>query len=592
MPSRLQPLPEDVASRIAAGEVIERPASVLKELVENSLDAGASKIEIEIKGAGCKLIRVADDGDGVPPEDCARAFERHTTSKIRALQDLEKLSTFGFRGEALFSIAAVSKTTLASRAKGERRAWRVEFRGGRLHKEHEAPPAAGTAIEVRDLFFNTPARAKFLKSDATERSHLARVVEEAALANPAVAFTYCAEGKIKLRCAAQKNDGRKAQQRRVAEVLGEEYGRELLCAEGGAGGLTVRGLFSPPETLHATRGFQYVFVNRRPVTNRTVQQALYRAYEPFRGRNRHPAAVLFIDVPSAELDVNVHPTKREVRFRPAAAVYQAVTQTLSKALLEARSIPTIQTAAENIRSAYHAAGEAGRSRAERPVAEQSSFVLEAPAGYPAARPLGRERVWYSDDMRYLGQIERTYLLFETGGGLLIMDQHAAQEKVLFERYIAEVDSGKLHVQELMLPLALDLPASGIEKILAKKKRLLRAGFTVEALGKTTLHITSTPALFAKAHDIKEMVQRLLDSLLSPSSAAADVRYDATATIACKAAVKAHDALSEREARALVKDLRACADGTCCPHGRPTMLHLDRFELARRFGRSGAPPLDA
>ncbi len=578
----LRPLPEDVASRIAAGEVIERPASVLKELLENALDAGAKKIDVEIRGAGRELIRIADNGTGLAPEDCRLAFERHTTSKIRKLEDLEKLSTFGFRGEALFSIAAVSKITLVSRAQGKRKAWRVEIHGGKLHKEHEAPPSAGTTIEVRELFFNTPARAKFLKSDSTERSHLARVVEEAALANPAVAFTYSSEGRVRSRYTASTG-GETALRRRVASVLGEEYGRNLLCAQRKSGGLTVRAFISPAETLHASRGLQYVFVNRRPVVNRTVSQAIYRAYEPFRGRNRHPAVVLFLEAPAAALDVNVHPTKREVRFQPGTDVYQVVTQALSKALLEAKDIPTIVPVGAAGRHTQ-AVGTSGARAAAQP-----SFVLDAPAPYAVAKPRGDARVWYSDHLRYLGQIERTYLVFDAEGGLLLIDQHAAQEKILFERYLTQIESGKLHTQKLMLPLPIDLPVSGIEKILAKKKRLSRAGFEVEAFGKTTLNVTSTPALFHKARDIKEMVHRLLDNVLSHDSASADARYDATATIACKAAVKAHDALSEKEARALVKDLRACKDGTCCPHGRPTMLRLDRDELARRFGRPGAPP---
>jgi DNA mismatch repair protein MutL len=584
--SIVRPLPESVASRIAAGEVIERPASVLKELIENSLDAGASKIVVEIKDAGKELIRVSDNGTGLLPEDCRAAFLRHTTSKIFKLSDLDKLATFGFRGEALFSIAAVSKTTLTSRAKGRRSAWRITLEGGCLAKEHEAPPVDGTTIEVKELFYNTPARAKFLKSDGTERSQLARVVEETALAHPDVAFVLKSEGKVKADYPAQKRGGEKAMRRRVKDVLGEAYGSDLLYSERDAAGVSVSAFHSASDSLHATRGLQYIFVNRRPVANKTVQQALYRAYEPFRERNRHPAAVIFLEVPSAKVDVNVHPTKREVRFRPDNAVYQAVTQAMSRSLLDSKGIPTLSNvptapSAGGSWKPSHTSGDEGR--ATQPSLLSGSFSEDT-------RPHGAARVWYSDSIRYLGQVEQSYLLFEVDGGILIVDQHAAQEKILFEKYMQELTSGKLSMQELIIPLSIDLPASGIEKVLSKKKRLRRAGFEIDAFGKTKLHVTSAPALFHKAKDIQEMVHGLLDSLISPSAAAADIRYDATATIACKAAVKAHDALSAKEAMALIKELRKCEDATCCPHGRPTMLDMNRGELARRFGRPGPPPL--
>ena len=585
----VRPLPESVASRIAAGEVIERPASVLKELIENSIDAGAAKVVVEIKDAGKELIRVSDDGEGLAPGDCRAAFLRHTTSKISKLSDLEKLDTFGFRGEALFSIAAVSKTTLTSRKKGRRFAWRIVMEGGRVAKEHEAPPVDGTTIEVRELFFNTPARAKFLKSDGTERSQLARVVEETALAHPEVAFVLKSEGKTKADYPAQKKGGEQSMRRRVADVLGETYGRDLLHSHREAAGVSVSAFHSGTDSLHATRGLQYVFVNRRPVANKTVSQALYRAYEPFRARNKHPAAVIFLEVPSAKVDVNVHPTKREVRFRPDNAVYQVVAQAISRSLLEAKDIPTLSNVPEtNPAPVRESFGGAGAYRSAASIGVQPSLLSEY---LPAEeRPRGDKRVWYSESARYLGQVERSYLVFEVDGGILIIDQHAAQEKILFEKYMEELTSGKLDVQKLMLPLEINLPASGIEKILSKKKRLRRAGFEIEGYGKTTLHVTSAPVLFHKEKDIKEMVHGLLDGVLSTSAAAADVRYDATATIACKAAVKAHDALSEKEALALIKDLRKCRDATCCPHGRPTMLDFNRSELARRFGRPGPPPL--
>ncbi|MFA5140613.1 MAG: DNA mismatch repair endonuclease MutL [Elusimicrobiota bacterium] len=588
---KVRPLPEDVASRIAAGEVIERPASVLKELIENSIDAGASRVSVEIRGAGRKMIRVTDDGAGLDAADCRAAFGRHSTSKITDLSDIERLETFGFRGEALYSVAAVSRASLSSCLRGSRKAWRVEMDGGKLAAQREAPPVEGTTVEVCDLFFNTPARAKFLKSDTAERGRIARVVEEAALAHPGIAFVYKCEGRTVLHLAGHKGRSRddSALRERIQEVLGAEYGDGLLDCERDNAGLAVRAFVSPVENLHSSRELQFFFVNRRPVVSRLMQQALYRAYEPFRPKNRHPAAVLFLRLPPDRIDVNVHPTKREVRFRPEGEVFETVVSAVSRALLESKGIPTLSArprAAQGILRELRA-GEA-------------SQVREAALPFVGRETAGRHETMgpgvssadagIAGSARYLGQIERSYLVFESAGGLLVMDQHAAQERVLFERYLSDAQSGRLAAQRLALPLPVDLPVSAIQNVLAQRERLKRVGFEVEAYGKTTLHVVAVPPLFEKTDEIREMVHSLLDGLLSPRAAAADLRYDATATIACKAAVKAHDPLSGREAEVLLRDLRSCKDPTCCPHGRPTMLSLDRDELARRFKRSGAPPL--
>ena len=578
-------LPDDVASRIAAGEVVERPASVLKELIENALDAGAARILVESEGAGRRLLRVADDGVGMAPADCRASFGRHATSKIRTLEDLDTLTSFGFRGEALFAIAAVSKTTLTSAPRGAKAGHRVVVEGGRVVKESAAPAPGGTVVEVRELFFNTPARLKFLKSDASEKGALARVVEEAALANPGVRFVLRSEGKESLRF--EPAEGPEALRRRAEDVLGKDKGAGLIWAEAKNPTLSVRALVSPPDALVGSRALQFVLVNRRPVSSRQVQQALYRAYEPFRHGTRHPAAVVLLDTPPELLDVNVHPTKREVRFREESVIFDTVARALSRALLGAKGIPTLtfSRAPEPAPVPVYSRPAPTESRAAEP--------LPVPAAPPRAEPAAPprpQRPWFDEGARYLGQIERSYLLFEVDGGLLVVDQHAAQERVLFEKYMGELEAGKVAVQRLMLPLPVTLPASAVSAALARKARLSRAGFSVEAFGKTTLHVTSVPAVFAKAEQVEEAVHRALDGLTAPGAAAADARYDATATIACKAAVKAHDPLSEREALALLASLRQCRDATACPHGRPSMVSLDRTELARRFKRPGAPPL--
>ncbi|MBI3547797.1 MAG: DNA mismatch repair endonuclease MutL [Elusimicrobia bacterium] len=604
--SAIKRLPDDVASRIAAGEVIERPASVLKELLENSLDAGAAKIHIESTGAGRGLLRVSDDGAGIAAADCELAFERHTTSKIASLEDLERLATFGFRGEALFSIAAVSRTTLSSCRKGSKKGHSVRAEGGRIKASHEAPPVSGTTIEVRDLFFNTPARAKFLKSDASEKGHLAHVVEEAALANPTVTFIYKSEGRIALRFDAPRADGIEAHRSRVCEVLGGDWSDGLLAAEETRSGLTTRAFLAPADNLAASRSQQFCFINRRPVTSRLIQQTLYRAYEPFRSRDRHPVAVVFLELPPDQFDVNVHPAKREVRFRGERMLFEALTGMFSSMLLKAKGIPTVDRfrLSAPLRPEGERYGSGSSAGPDRPIpapslassdanaypAADAAELFEKWVGLDAAAPAAPSQRWYSPPFTFLGQIERSYLVFDASGGLLVVDQHAAQERILFERFLEEIESGALKSQPLMLPLPIELPASRIQHVLSRRERLKRIGFDVEGFGKTTLHVTAAPAIFKKAGDLKEMVERLLESVETESGAAKDVQHHAVATIACKAAVKAHDPLGAKEALRLLEDLKACRDGTCCPHGRPAMIFLNRDELARRFKRPGAPPL--
>ncbi|MEK7743806.1 MAG: DNA mismatch repair endonuclease MutL, partial [Elusimicrobiota bacterium] len=552
--ARLSP---ETAARIAAGEVVERPASVLKELLENSLDAGASRIDIETRGAGRELLRVSDDGCGMDAADCRLAVERHATSKITSLDDLETLATFGFRGEALYAAAAVSKLTLQSFPRGGKAGRRLELEGGKLLSERDAPPVPGTSVEVKDLFFNTPARLKFLKSDASEKSRMLRVVEEAAMADPAVSFTYRSEGRVLLKFPAQKGkDAFAALRLRAAEALGAELCDGLLAVKTEPPGLSLWGLISPADNMPATRSFQFFFINRRPVQSRILQQALYRAYEPFRPRSRHPAAALFLTLPASEIDVNVHPTKSEVRFRRERAVFEAVASSASRALLDSKGIPTLS--------------DAGASPAvlDRPYAFDSSVPIggAAPVSEPSlffAEPENRGRRW-AESPRYLGQVEKTYLVFDAGGGLLVFDQHAAQERVLFERFSERIRSGKPFVQKLMLPISMDMPASQRTRVLARKKELREAGFEVEPYGKMTLQVTAVPDLFDKTADIREMIERVLERFQSPGAAKAQTRYDGAALMACKASVKAHDPLDEREALQLAADLALCRDMSCCP----------------------------
>ncbi|HVA66655.1 MAG TPA: DNA mismatch repair endonuclease MutL [Elusimicrobiota bacterium] len=583
-------LSPEVFSRIAAGEVVENPAAVLKELIENALDAGAAAVNVEISGGGKGLIRVNDDGCGMDPEDMALCLKRHATSKIAAFSDLESLATYGFRGEALYAAASVSRLSITSRtARGQ--GWRLETKAGDIVFSGPASSAQGTTVEIRDLFYNTPARLKFLKSDETERARMTAVVEEAALANPAVHFTIKSEGRERLNFPALRGSG--AAQERLAAVLGDELARNLVPTAADRPEMKALLFVSPPEHLASSRKFQWWFVNRRPVESRLLQQALYHAFRESRGA-RHPVAAAFLELPAAAFDVNVHPAKREIRFKADREVFDLVSGLVAKAAARQSAPPLLNFPRRGADADSALVSEADapyRAGILAPNLSTSEAFLDLRAEHPANSFVPREGLprWFHSPYRYLGQIEKSYLVFESDGGITVVDQHAAQERILFEKYAAEVADGNVRVQRLMLPMSLELPASRIAEILSHRERLHEIGFEMEPFGKTMLNVVAVPALFEKAADLKDMIGRLLDFHGDPRAAARESRHEAVAMIACKAAVKAHDALSEKEAMRLLEDLKDCRE-PACPHGRPALLALDRQELARRFSRPGAPPI--
>ncbi|OGR86222.1 MAG: hypothetical protein A3J74_04015 [Elusimicrobia bacterium RIFCSPHIGHO2_02_FULL_57_9] len=586
--ARIHVLPEEVSSRIAAGEVIERPASTLKELLENSLDAGATRISVEVKGAGKKLLRVSDDGHGMEPKDCELCLGRHATSKIFRLEDISRLDTFGFRGEALFSVAAVSRLSIASCAPDAKTGWKVEAEGGKILSSAPAAAAAGTTVEVKDLFYNTPARLKFLKSDAFEKGRLSGIMEEAALANPHVHFSLKSEGRTVLRFEPEPGaDAARKAEHRLVSVFGDDLAQNLLSVAGDRPGFKIRMFVSPTNGLVATRNFQHWFVNHRPISARILQQALYRAYGNYRSKDRHPVCVAHLELPADSFDVNVHPGKREIRFKSDREMFELICGLVSNALFKTHVPRAAPTAGRGLHPASGAS-----IFSESPPLYQSTepfLKLQASPSQAMASEAPSPR-WFTPPYRYLGQIERSYLVFEAAGGLFVLDQHAAAERILFEKFLGDLESGRLKSQKLLLPVSIDLPASAAQKVLSQKRRLERLGFELAPFGKTALHVLAVPALFNKAGELNELAHRLIETLENPAGAAQDARRDAVATIACKAAVKAHDALSEKEALRLLEDLKDCRDGSACPHGRRSIMALNREELARRFQRPGAPPL--
>jgi len=580
----IQLLPEEVIAKIAAGEVIERPASVLKELIENAVDAGASRITVDIRKAGKRLIRVNDDGRGMDLEDLKLSVSRHSTSKIRAFEDLDKIKTFGFRGEALYSVFAVSKLVITSFKPGAETGHSLTGEGGRVLSETKTPPVKGTTVEVTDLFFNTPAREKFMKSEPSERAHIIRTVEEAALADLKIGFTLNIDDTEIFSMPPGGEDFWAALTDRAGVIFGKNISKGLIKVEGRNPSISIYGLISKPDSLSATRINQHFFVNRRPVTSRVVQQALYRGYDTMRG-DKHPACVLFLDLNPADFDVNIHPQKKDVKFASDNDVFRKLSSTVYNEILKKQTASVaLSTPADGgaSGSAEPGAGQNG----EVPMKEGNLFSSETLQLEPVQQENGEAPNWYLPPISYLGQIAKSYLLFESGGGLLVMDQHAAQERILFEKYMEEFSQGAIKVQPLMLPVSAELSRSQIETVLKWKEWLDRAGFEIERFGATTLRLHSTPALFYFTPEaLNEFLGYLTELLGEPEKASEDLKRNTVATMACKKSVKAHDHIRPQEALRLIEDLKGAKDSFHCPHGRPTLFYISPSEIARKFQRT-------
>lgn len=603
------------SSKIAAGEVIERPAGVLKELLENSIDAGATAINIDIAQAGKKLIRVNDNGVGIKEEDLKTALLRHSTSKISKFDDLNNLHTFGFRGEALFSIAAVSKLTLTSFQEGSSGA-QIKAAGGKILQQTAAPEIKGTTVEVENLFYNTPARLKFLKSDSVERSHLLTVAEEAALANLDITFKIKTDNTLvyNLQSVQDTHDGLR---QRASQIIGQETAKDFLYLEDKNFGF--KALVSPAHKLCASRNLQYFFINKRPVTCKVLQQALFKAYQPFRAQNKYPCAIIYLTLNPADFDVNIHPQKREVKFAFENDIFNFLYKTISQKLLatqdRAEITLTKPAPAQNTVVPAAKTNTAPQKTFKNepdlketlssllkvaPVPNLTTYEHEDPVLYNFDTPKKEEQAeenqnivtpsedlpsWWHGPYRYLGQLHQSYLLFEDKDGLLIIDQHAAQERIYFEEFCALISKGEVVRQPLMFPLNIDLPASKLETVLNWESFLKETGFEVSKFSGTVLLVSSTPALLKMGEkEIKEFISSFAETAGNPLKADNEFRHKFIATKACKKAVKAGEVLTEKEAHALLENLKKCQDALHCPHGRPTMLNLTLAEISKKIGR--------
>lgn len=611
---KIRLLPDEIASQVAAGEVVERPASVVKELVENSIDAGAKRIEIRVERGGLSLIRVVDDGCGMTREDALMSLERHATSKIRTTDDLNAISTLGFRGEAVPSIASVSKFRLTTREAAALTGTEIIVHGGKLLNVRDSGDAPGTQVEVRSLFFNIPARRKFLRTENTEFSHLEQQVRIQAIAHPDVAFNLVRNDRPLFNLPATDH-----LLERIQGLAGTEVASRLLEVEPiETNGIQISGYIGGFGMGRSNRSLQLIFLNGRPVEASMLNYALREGYHTALMRGQYPVTFLFLEISPYAVDVNVHPAKKEVRFRDGNAVRDAVIEAVSRTLARPQStLPgqrvRILPPAPEFPPPMDLEFEEGEAPpAERPVlpprpapvAVQPSLIPEreqislrndwmqepaAPAPQPAApEPAAAantsSRV-QAEDFRLIGVLNKLYVLLESKEGLVLMDQHAAHERILFEKMRARMANEGVPGQKLLIPVTVELAPRDFDLVMQNLEALQRLGIGAEVFGTNTLKIDSLPQFF-KHDDPSRFMSEVIEELKKASRRMSTMRLgeDMVATTVCRHAVKANDLLRPAELNQLLVDLLACELPYCCPHGRPTLIQMSYDELEKKFGR--------
>ena len=598
MACRIKILSENLSNKIAAGEVVERPASVVKEMVENSLDAGATEIVVEIEVGGKRLIKVSDNGCGMSREDAMLALERHATSKIATDNDLLAISTLGFRGEALPSIASVSRCTLSSREKGSVEGTEIYGEGGVIRHVKARGMAEGTVIEVRNLFFNTPARLKFLKSTETEAGHVSDHLTRLALSRPGVRFVYLSDGRSVFR-ALNGDLGE-----RVASLLGRSVAGELFPVRCEDAEMSIHGLAARPECSRSTASHMYTFVNGRFVRDRVVQHAVLQAYRRFLEKGRYPVAVLFLSLPTGDVDVNVHPTKHEVRFREQSRVHDFIVSAIEGDLQstpwirKAVSTPVpptsvTQTVAERKVSEVRESLGVYQARLETPVSR------ELPLRHETARPMpprtlaespgqGREQEHnkgFFSSLTVIGQYAGIYLVCSDGEDLVLLDQHAAHERVAFERLRREFTNGAVESQGLLFPEVMEFSLAESTVVDEHLPALRKLGFVLEDFGGTSRVVQSVPRMLAEREFIRvlrDVVEEL--SSLGRSRSFMDIQEDILMRMACHSVVRGVHPLAPVEISALLAALDSVGFATNCPHGRPVFRRISRSDVEKMFKR--------
>ncbi len=633
MPSSIRLLPELLINQIAAGEVIERPSAALKELLENSLDAGATDITVQLDNGGIKLLRVRDNGRGIAKNELALALMRHATSKIASLDDLQSVASMGFRGEALASIAAVAQLTLSSRTAEDTHAWSVEALDGHLSEPAPAGGPQGTTIEIRELYFNTPARRKFLKTEATEFAHCEEVFKRIALSRPDVGFSLQHNGRTIWQLTTglrsedrglrseEPDDGgwlRNAALKRVAALLGDEFGNAAVPVSRSAANLTLHGLAALPAYSRSSRDAQYFFVNGRFVRDKVASHALRQAYQDILHHQRHPAFVLFLELPPEQVDVNVHPAKSEVRFREGQGIHQFIFHTLQQALatpgLSGVSTPEqprnpafvmpmhqkIPLSTAQLNASYQVwEAQTGSSKSEIAVGKIVSSELEVVSGkttQPYHLPLTADN---SPDIDHspltthdspplgfaLAQLSGVYILAQNAQGLIVVDMHAAHERIVYEKLKTSMDEERIATQPLLIPVTFYTDAIDLATVEAEQEALVKLGFDIAPLSPTTLAIRAMPVLLKQA-EAEAAAREVLHELreFGASRVLTERRNELLSTLACHGAVRANRILSTPEMNALLREMEQTERSGQCNHGRPTWFQLSMKDLDKMFMR--------
>ena len=581
-PMPIQILPDEVASQIAAGEVVERPASVVKELLENALDARASQITIRIEQAGRRLIEVSDDGAGIPSNEMALALARHATSKLRSADDLFHIVTLGFRGEALASIASVARLTLISKTHDGTIGARLQVEGGRIGALEQTGVPSGTLIRVEDLFYNVPARLKFLKQDTTERQQIDGLVTRYALAYPDVRFQHFQDGRPLL-----QTSGNGKRREVLANLYGIDTARQMIEVNLEENDSSLTGFVSPVSLTRSNRREITFFVNGRWVQDVSLNTALLQAYHTLLMVGRYPLAILFVNLPPEEVDVNVHPAKAEVRFRSADRVFSLVQRGVRRALLAHSPVPQITNSywkSDSTPRQFDISWEMAAQPAAALAVQGEPNPGEpeiAPVTPAVGLPSGQIPL-----LRLIGQVGATYLVAEGPDGLYLIDQHAAHERVLFEKLMKQ-HTGKIPSQSLLEPAVLELPPAAAGLLNNQLAVLQDLGFQIEPFGPATFRIRAIPALFSSSDPGAAVRVVVEDFEEDETPLQAEIEARLAARICKRVAVKGGQTLSVEEQRALLHDLETCQSPRTCPHGRPTMIHLSVDLLERQFGRRGS-----
>ena len=561
-------LPEQLAAKIAAGEVVERPVSVAKELIENSLDAGATRVRVDLKGGGVDLIRVVDNGSGLDADELPLAFQRHATSKLTDASGLDNISTLGFRGEALPSIASVAQVNLVSRRESSPSGWEIALKWGRIERQGPIGSAPGTMVTVAGLFENVPARRKFLRSNAAEAGRIRALVSRFTLAYPGVAFHLTVDGREVLNFA-----GSGRPEDALASVYGPQVSKDALSVEweDPTAQLKVHGFLGPPSLHRSNRRHITFFVNGRWVMSRMLSVALEESYHGLLPQRRYPLAVVSVQLPFEDVDVNVHPTKAEVRFHKGAKVFSAVQRAARGVLMASTPVPQIHI-----------------NPAESAPVFQPTFVTSPLTSRPSTSPPpppthAQAPTVQSPALRVLGQASNTYIVAEGPNGIFLMDQHAAHERVLYERIVAEMKQGSPSVQALLEPVPVELSPEHQELVKDGAEEMKAYGFALESFDEQSYVLRAIPAVFNKGDPVEALLE-VLEMTRRDGESMGGRREALAASIACHGSVRGGMSLSHQEMREIISLLEKSDNPHTCPHGRPTMLHLSSQNLERQFGR--------